>query len=194
MARSVSVEASICYADGEYEKAHSLWSRSASLVETRSAGEYQAFALDSLAQLGKWRRFKRELDRLASASQKSATQVEFVEKLYMPAQTWLRLGRPKAAGVVLAYIVLLGLQGIGAEHTKAIVSRGGNAARNLILLKSGSVLGAARAFFELMEMPEKARRTMRSAYARTITSIAGSDAPHVLDLVDQFAQNDGTED
>lgn len=190
MARALSARASISYLQGEFESSFDLWNQSADFVEDRDAGEYQAFALDSLARIGDWRKFKRELDRLGSASQRSGTQLEFVEKLYLAGLSWLRMGRPRAAGVVLGYIVLLGLD--GTMHSRRTVdgSVGGEAAKNRSLLAVASPLGAAYAFLNVLDLDPKDRAQVRRQYERTVEKFAGTDAQGVLDLVDGYLEDE----
>ncbi|GAA2050067.1 hypothetical protein [Leifsonia soli] len=186
LARAKSSAASISYARGKYEESHRLWVECVGLVEERDAGEYQAFALDSLARLGEWRPFKRELDRFARAAQKSGLQKSFSNKLYLSARTWLDEGRPRAAGVVLAYTVLLALDGV-MQATRQMPE---SAARTQASIRSvfgvADALGGAGAFLYLIDLPANSRATLRASYESTIRSIAGEDAQSVIDIVDDM--------
>jgi hypothetical protein len=163
-----------------------LWVECVGLVEERDAGEYQAFALDSLARLGEWRPFKRELDRFARAAQKAGLQKSFSNKLYLSARTWLDEGRPRAAGVVLAYTVLLALD----EVMQATRQMPESAARTQASIRSvfgvADALGGAGAFLYLIDLPANSRATLRASYESTIRSIAGEDAQSVIDIVDDM--------
>ncbi len=78
-----SAVASAQYLVGDYEAAYSGWMACIDREDPRHSGEHQAFALDSLAAIGNWRRFDAEFTKFARRAQKTLTQFEFVEKLHL---------------------------------------------------------------------------------------------------------------
>ncbi len=193
LSRAISAIASANFARGNYEKAFELWSECAERASNGNTGEYQAFALDSLAQIGEWPRFRRALEGYASAAQATGTQFAFIERLHLSALTWLRKGRPRAAGTVLAYGILLAFD----AATKSVGSRGrirSTSERELEFVRVGGAMGIARALFVLIDIPKAQAKTLRRAYERTIARVAGEDADALIELVDRYALADGEED
>jgi len=193
LARANSARASIAYLLGEFEEAYAWWQTSAQLAELRSNGEYHAFALDSLAKLGDWPRFKHELDKVAAKSQREGSQLAFVDKLHLSASSWLGGGRPRAAGVVLAYIVLLGLDGTIKARTEAANGVGGQTAQDRALFNVTQAFGAAYAYLRALDLPSKDATTLRRGYESTVRRVAKDSADDVLSLVDDFI-SDETDD
>jgi len=187
VARAESSAAGLRYLEGDFETAHALWMRCASLVDGPKSGEYLAFALDSLARLGDWRRFKRQLDKLARSAQENGTQLDLVSKLDRSVGMWLNQDRPKAAGIVLANLVALSLEGLSISVAAAGREVGGQAAKDQELMRSSHLFGAARAYLKLWEFQGSQRLTMRREYEKAIRRIAGYDADQVIELVDDYA-------
>lgn len=193
IARAKSANASIAYARGDYEHAYSLWKDAATSVEPEDAGEYKVFALDCLARLGGWGRFKRDLDRYAKAAQDQHTQLSFIGKLHLPALTWLRQERPRAAGTVLAYAVLLAFDAM----TKRVGSQARahtDREREREIIKISGALGIARAMLVLIDMPESGRAELRTAYEGTIRRAAGEDAVLIIETVDELVRSEAGEE
>lgn len=190
---ATSAVASAAYLRGEYEAAYRGWIACIERENPDEQGEHQAYALDSLAALGDWPRFRRELERFAKHSQKTNTQFVFVEKLYIPAMTWLRADRPQAAGVVIAFGVMLAFESAslayGAQGREL-----STAERERSTVRVGSAMGAARAVFELLELPDKATRVVRNAYERTIRRAAGNNAGELLQIVDRYIRDAETDE
>lgn len=191
--RATSASASAAFLRGDFEAAYRGWEACVTREAIEDSGEHQAYALDSLAQLGNWPRFRRELERYARQSQKADAQFAFVDKLHMSALTWLRNNNPSAAGTVLAYGVRLAF-----EAASKLYGRRGRALstadRERALVRVGSAMGPARAVFVLLELPEKDTRAVRRAYERSIRRAAGEHADELLEAVDrQIRAGDETE-
>lgn len=185
---ATSAVASAAYLRGEYEDAYIGWMACIEREDQEGQGEHQAYALDSLAALGDWSRFRRELERFAKHSQTTSTQFFFVEKLYVPAMTWLRGNRPQAAGVVIAFGVMLAFE--AASLAYGVQGRElSTAERERSMVRVGSAMGAARAVFELLDLPDKTARVVRNAYERTIRRAAGNNADELLQVVDRYIRD-----
>ncbi|TCJ21545.1 hypothetical protein E0W80_16240 [Microbacterium sp. PI-1] len=187
LARAESVHASVEYARGEYEAAYRAWLRCIDLAEEREVGEYQAFALDSLANIGDWSRFRRQLDRFARSAQKTGSQFGFVEKLHLPGLTWLRRGHAHAAGTVLAYSVLLGLEAASKARGRRDLHSEGE------MYRVTQSLGFAQAVFQLLELPPALLARVRKAYEKAVRAMAGDNADIAIDLVDDLIRSDDDE-
>ncbi len=190
---ATSAVASAAYLRGEYEAAYRGWIACIEREEPDEQEEHAAFALDSLAALGDWPRFRRELERLAKRSQKTNTQFVFVEKLYLPAMTWLRAERHRAAGVVIAFAIMLAFE--AASLAYGVRGRElSTTEREQSAIRVGSAMGAARAVFKLLDLPRKATRVVRNSYERTIRRAAGDNANELLQLVDLYIYDAKTDD
>ncbi|MBF4511429.1 tetratricopeptide repeat protein [Plantibacter sp. VKM Ac-2885] len=187
--RATSATASVAYLRDDYEAAFTAWDQCVLRAGASDAGDYPAFALDSLAQIGDWPRFRRQLDRYSRGAQRAQSQAGFVEDLHLPALTWLKNGRPAAAGTVLAYSLLLAFEGASITYGP----RGrelSTAERNEALTQISAPLGAARAIFVLLELPKREAQTVRRAYERTINRAAGDDAAILLETADRHIFTD----
>lgn len=186
---ATSASASAAYLRGDYEGAYRLWTECIAVEDPEDCGEHRAFALDSLAKTKDWPRFLKELDRVARQTQRESTQFAFVEKLHLSALTWLDQGNARGAGVVLAYGVLLAFEaasrGLGPDGREL-----STADRQRSMVQVGHAMGAARAVFELMELPQKQARTARVSYERTIRRAAGADADELIETVDRYISSD----
>lgn len=181
--RAASSRASVAHAQGDYETAYRIWSECADRESAAEGAEHQAYALDSLAQLGNWPRFRRELDRYTRRAQKADSQFAFVEKLHLSALTWLSRGRAAAAGTVLAYGVMLAFEAAskGYGETGRQLS---TADREQAMVRTAAAMGSARAVFVLLDLPARVRATARRAYERTIQKAAGEDADQLMETID----------
>lgn len=192
--RARSATASVAYRRGDYEQAYETWSECAARETPQDGAEHQAFALDALAQIGDWPRYRKTLERFARRAQRADAQFEFVEKLYLSALTWLGRGRAAAAGTVLAYGVLLAFE--------AASSRFGAAGRTLstadreqAMVRTAGAMGSARAVFVLLGLPDRQVARVRRAYERTIRKAAGADGELLIETVDsQILRPDDGED
>lgn len=164
--RATSATASVAFARGDYETAYQSWAVCAAREPAEDSGEHQAYALDSLAQIGNWPRFRRELDRYARRLRRADAQFAFAENLYLPALTWLRRGNFAAAGTVLAYGVLLAFEaaskGYGAKGRELSTSD-----REQILVKTATSMGSTKAVFVLLELPDADREFARVTRERS---------------------------
>lgn len=193
IARATSAAASVAYSRGDYEAALAMWTTCAERTSDARRAEYQAFVLDCLARLGDWTRFRRHLERNARESQKSGYQFDFAEQLRLPALTWLRQGRPRAAGTVVAYGVLLSFDAAsksygpsGRKHSRADLEHE--------MVRTGRAMGLVRAMFLVMDLPEAQRRTARKAYEDVVRRVAGPDASMLIEMVDEYALADDEDD
>jgi len=180
-----SAVASAQYLVGDYEAAYSGWKACIDREDLEHSGEHQAFALDSLAAIGNWRRFDAEFTKFARRAQKTHTQFEFVEKLHLSALTWLRQGNPQAAGKVIAYGVMLAFEAASENYGDKgrVLSSAG---QEQLLIRVTTALGAAHAVFDLLELPENKVQSVRKAFERTIHRVAGEYADEVLETVDRM--------
>jgi tetratricopeptide (TPR) repeat protein len=183
--RAASTTASVAFAQGDFETAFRIWSECADSESAADGAEHQAYALDSLAQLGNWPRFKRELDKYARRAQKAGSQFAFVEKLHLSALTWLRHGRAAAAGTVLAYGVLLAFEAAskGYGETGRLLS---TSDREQAMVRTGVAMGPARAVLVLLDIPARMRATARRAYERTLRKAVGEDADQLIETIDRL--------
>lgn len=111
VARAVSAEASVEFADGAFMHAYDLWLKANSLKRPNGSGTYLAFALDALAREGNWSRFSRVLDSLTRKAQRQGVQLEFAEQLPLSAMSWLRAGSARRSSKALAYALALATEG-----------------------------------------------------------------------------------
>lgn len=183
--RATSATASVAYLRADYEAAFTAWDACASRAGAAHADDYPAFALDSLAQIGNWPRFRRELDRHTKRAQRAHAQDTFVRKLHLSVFTWLQHGRPAAAGTVLGYSVMLGFEGASSAygtHGRELST----AERRQSVTQITTPLGAATAVFVLLDLTPRDKAAVRRAYERTITRAAGPDARELIDTADRY--------
>lgn len=185
MLRAASSRASVAHAQGDYETAYRIWSECADREGAAEGADHQAYALDSLAQLGNWPRFRRELDRYARRAQKADSQFAFVEKLHLSALTWLGRGRAAAAGTVLAYGVLLAFEAASKSYGET-GRQLSTADREQAMVRTAAAMGSARAVFVLLDLPTRVRATARRSYERTIRKAAGEDANQLMETIDRL--------
>jgi hypothetical protein len=190
IARALSTKASLYFADGDYELAYETWSRSAGLSVGSKSDEYRSFALEALARVGDWPRFKATFLKWAREAQKEKTQVSFVKDLHRPATELLRQNRAAPVGMIIAYAVLLGLEGVLLTTQGPSARTLPEADTNFELSRIAEPIGIAYAFFVLLDMPARQRATMRRAYERTIRATAPESARQILDLVDEYLASD----
>lgn len=180
-----SSSASAAYAVGDYEAAFELWMECADEESVEDGAEHQAFALDALAQLGDWPRYRRVLERMIRRAQAEGAQFAFVNKLHLSALSWLHQGRAAAAGKVLAYGVLL-----AAEAATAKFGRDGRALstaeREREYLKIAGPMGVLRGVLVLTDLPAATRAAVRRSYERTVRSVAPDDGDELLASIENW--------
>ncbi len=185
-ARALSTQASLRFAEGRFEDAFSIWARCAELAADPKDDEYKSFALEALAHVGNWPRFKTTFIAWAKEAQKHGSQASFVKNLHLSALAWIDQNRAAPAGTVLAWAVLLGFQGV-LESTQGPSARTlPQADAQYKLLSIADPLGIAYALFVVMGLPTRQVATIRRAYERAIRTAAGENATQIIELVDDF--------
>jgi hypothetical protein len=183
-ARALSARASVQYARGEYEAAHDSWMTSAASAETRNPSEYFALALDALAQEANWQHFKQLLEKTVRDVQRSRNQLRFASKLHLAGGTWLRKGRPRAAGVVFGYMVLLALEGATSSKPDGGLSESNDHGKRA--LQVATIVATVTAHLQFEEIPQSVRLEAKREFERTINRGAGEYAEDVLQMMRDF--------
>lgn len=180
-----SSSATAAFAEGDYETAFQRWMECADMESAEDGAEHRAFALDALACLGDWPRYRRVMERMVRESQAEKAQFALASKLQISAMTWLRRGRPAAAGKVLAYGVLLGVE--AASQKMGPDGRTlSTAEREREYLKIAEPMGALRAVLVLTDLPSRMPAIARRAYERTVRSVIPDDADELMEMIEKW--------
>ncbi|WP_146081646.1 hypothetical protein [Clavibacter michiganensis] len=187
MATALSAHASVLFTENRFDEAYQNWTNAAALVETSEAGEYYAFALDCLARRGDWASFRRLLDKWGGILQRAGAVQAFVGQLHSCVQTWLINKRPKQAGVVLAYMVLLSMDGMSRSASTPHVDR--LRPSSMALVPSLTAISTVHLYLEEYEVSEPARSAMRRSYESTIQKLAKDGSENIIRMVDSLFED-----
>ena len=183
-ARARSARASLLYSRGEFADASRAWEDASKLVEADDRHEYRRLALEALVGLGDYSKFNAALERYFRAAQAEGTQLLLARQLWHVVNGWLRNDRVQLAAKVLAYSVLLAIDGYSSVPNREEDDAESMRVRDLIEITTA--LAPARIYLEWEEElgPVKVARLNRhfENYVRSAIDDP-ADSTIVIDLV-----------
>ncbi|WP_159540893.1 tetratricopeptide repeat protein [Aeromicrobium sp. 9AM] len=192
-ARARSSRASLLYSKGEFSEAFRAWEDASKLVEPSERHEYRRLALEALVAEGDYSKFNVALERYFRAAQAEGTQLLLAGQLWHVVSGWLKSDRVQLAAKVLAYSVLLAIDGYSSLPNREEDDTESVRARDLLGITTA--LAPARIYLEWEDElgPLKVARLNRhfEKYVRSAIEDP-KDAEIVIDLVHTFG--DGWEE
>lgn len=182
-ARAGSSRASFAYVNGEFGEAFRAWDDASMLVEVEERHEYRRLALEALVGLGNYSKFNRAFERYFRAAQREGTQIALAGELWHVAGAWLGGGRIRLAAKVLAFSVLLAVDGYSSIPANRRVDDV-ESVRAADLIATTTALAPARIYLEWEELgPINLERLNRYFEGYIRGQIDSADAATVIDLV-----------
>jgi tetratricopeptide (TPR) repeat protein len=190
-ARALSAQATIAFAEGEYEAARDVWTTARRMATPAKQAVYDGFLLQTLARLDDWPRFRAKMERSIAAAQRNRTQLVLAEALWPSANYWLRLGDVRRSAKVLACSILLAHEGYN-EQTRLPLSESETATKREAILGAATAMAYVGQLLVLDVIPEHLRHALRPELEKALVGYgAASDlAAEIIDFVAKFVEED----